>query len=134
MKKDIPFETVLCDRESIRQIIGNLLDNAIKFTKQMPMARIQITGKETAADWHLCISDNGIGFDSKYKEQIFTIFQRLHLPEEYPGTGVGLAIVQKAISRIGGKVWAESDPGKGAAFYLQVPKFNLENQKPGYSI
>jgi light-regulated signal transduction histidine kinase (bacteriophytochrome) len=68
------------------------------------------------------VRDNGIGFDMKYHDQIFIIFKRLQVGENYPGTGVGLAIVRKAMERIGGRVWAESAHGKGATFYLEIPK------------
>ncbi len=70
----------------------------------------------------LWIKDNGIGFDMKYGDRIFEIFQRLHRLEDYPGTGIGLALVKTAMERMGGKVWAESEPGQGAIFYLTLKK------------
>jgi len=70
----------------------------------------------------LWVRDNGIGFDMKYHDRIFEIFQRLHRLEEYPGTGIGLALVKKAMQRMGGRVWAESVPGEGATFYLSLPR------------
>jgi light-regulated signal transduction histidine kinase (bacteriophytochrome) len=70
----------------------------------------------------LWVRDNGIGFEMHYHDRIFGIFQRLHRPEEYPGTGVGLALVRKAMERMGGRVWADSAPGQGATFYLELPK------------
>jgi len=69
----------------------------------------------------LKVADNGCGFDMKYHDRIFDIFQRLHRAEEFPGTGVGLAIVRKAMERMGGKVWAESTPGVGTTFFLELP-------------
>ncbi|MCL4559276.1 MAG: ATP-binding protein [Chloroflexi bacterium] len=66
--------------------------------------------------------DNGVGFDMQYHERMFEIFQRLHRAEDYPGTGVGLAIVRRAMERMGGRAWAESAPGKGATFYLEIPQ------------
>jgi signal transduction histidine kinase len=69
----------------------------------------------------LCIRDNGIGFDMKYHERIFELFQRLHRSEDFSGTGVGLALVRKAMQRMGGRVWAESAPGMGASFHLEFP-------------
>ena len=68
------------------------------------------------------VRDNGMGFDMKYHDRIFNIFQRLNPGEEYPGTGIGLAIVRKAMERMGGRAWAESQPGQGATFYLEIPK------------
>jgi light-regulated signal transduction histidine kinase (bacteriophytochrome) len=70
------------------------------------------------------VRDNGIGFESKYRDQIFGIFKRLNRTEEYPGTGIGLAIVGKAMERMGGRAWAESEPGRGATFFLEIPKVN----------
>ena len=67
------------------------------------------------------IADNGIGFEMKYHDQIFKIFQRLHRDDEYPGTGIGLALVRKAVQRMHGCVWAESEPGRGARFYVELP-------------
>jgi len=68
------------------------------------------------------VKDNGVGFDMKYSERIFEIFQRLHRAEDYPGTGIGLAMVSKAVQRMNGEVWAESKPGQGATFYIEIPK------------
>ncbi|MBF0234766.1 MAG: PocR ligand-binding domain-containing protein, partial [Desulfamplus sp.] len=118
----MPFQTIFCDRESIRQILGNILDNAIKFTCNKSSSVIKIKGQESSDAWIISVEDNGIGFDPKYQQRIFGIFQRLHHSEDYPGTGVGLAIVKKAVNRMSGKIWAESEPGKGAVFHLQIPK------------
>jgi PAS domain S-box-containing protein len=122
VKLHIPDMELVSDRDSIRQISGNLLDNAIKFTRDEPDAVIEVDGSETAKAWRIWIKDNGIGFDSKYKERIFGIFQRLHRSEDYPGTGVGLALVKKALGRLGGQIWSESGLGKGAVFYFEIPK------------
>ena len=81
-----------------------------------------IGGSQTDDHWTLWVKDDGIGFDPKYLDRIFDIFQRLHRVEEYPGTGIGLAIVRKAVERIGGRVRANSAPGKGSTFYLDIPK------------
>lgn len=128
---NIPFQHIEGDQESLRQILGNLLDNAIKFTCEESVARIEIGGSETAKDWTLWVKDNGIGFDPKYQDRIFGIFQRLHRTEDYPGTGVGLAIVQKATNRMGGRIWAEGTLDKGAVFYVQLPKSNRPVQTKG---
>jgi signal transduction histidine kinase len=70
----------------------------------------------------LWVRDNGIGFDMKFHDRIFEVFQRLHRAEEYPGSGVGLAMVRTALQRMGGRAWAESEPGKGATFFLEIPR------------
>ena len=114
--------TVLADANSLIQSLSNYLDNAVKFTRQMPQPRIEVGSKETATSCLIWVRDNGIGFESKYRDQIFGIFQRLNPTEEYPGTGIGLAIVRKAMERMGGRAWAESEPGQGATFYLEIPK------------
>lgn len=79
-----------------------------------------VGGRETKKSCILWVRDNGVGFDMQYHDCVFEIFQRLHRAEEYPGTGVGLAIVRKAMQRMGGRVWAESAPGEGATFYLEI--------------
>jgi light-regulated signal transduction histidine kinase (bacteriophytochrome) len=102
--------------------LRNLLENALKFSRDLPTPHIEIGGRETDKTCVLWVRDNGIGFDMQYHDRIFEIFQRLHRPEDYPGTGVGLAIVRKVMQRMGGRVWGESTPGDGATFYLEVPK------------
>jgi PAS domain S-box-containing protein len=119
---EIPFQQVRGDSESYNQVFRNLIDNAIKFTRDVPNPFIDIIGTEDEDRYLIKISDNGIGFDMKYQEKIFEIFQRLHRADEYPGTGIGLAIVRKAVERMGGRVWAESSQGKGATFFLEIPK------------
>ncbi|NMC54314.1 MAG: PAS domain-containing protein [Chloroflexi bacterium] len=120
--KNIPFDTIHTDSESFLQAIRNLIDNAIKFTQNTEHPEITIGGEEKDDRYVLWVSDNGEGFDEKYAEKVFEIFQRLHRSEEYPGTGIGLAIVRKAMERLGGRVYARSSPGKGATFFLEVKK------------
>lgn len=119
---DVNGATVLADANGLIQSLSNYLDNAVKFTRNVSHARIEIGAKETLSNCLLWVRDNGIGFDSKYRDRIFDIFQRLNPSEDYQGTGVGLAIVRKAMERMGGKAWAESEPGQGATFYLEIPK------------
>ena len=114
--------TVVADSHSLIQSLRNYLDNAVKFTSQTHQPRIEVGSKETATSCCLWVRDNGIGFDSTYRDQIFRIFERLNRADEYPGTGIGLAIVSKAMERMGGRAWAESEPGQGATFYLEIPK------------
>jgi signal transduction histidine kinase len=113
---------VQADASGLAQALRNYLDNAIKFTGKVPAPRIEIGSKEGAESCVLWVRDNGIGFDMEHHEQIFDIFQRLNGAADYPGTGIGLAIVRKAMERMGGRAWAESKPGAGATFYLEIPK------------
>jgi signal transduction histidine kinase len=99
----------------------NYIDNAVKFTRNVPNPIIEVGASDTPTNCVLWVRDNGIGFDMKYHDQIFDIFQRLN-SDDYPGTGIGLAIVRKAMERMGGRAWAESKPGEGASFYLEIPK------------
>jgi len=105
-----------CDPGLMQQVFANLLSNAVKYTRRRERAVIEI-GRMTVNDQLVIyIRDNGAGFDSKYADKLFGAFQRLHRAEEFEGTGVGLATVQRIIRKHGGRVWAEADPGKGATF------------------
>ena len=114
--------TVLADASGLAQALRNYLDNAIKFTRKVADPHIEVGSEESAERCLLWVRDNGIGFDMKYHDRIFDIFQRLNVTEEYPGTGIGLAIVRKAMERMGGRAWAKSEPGHGATFYLEIPR------------
>jgi signal transduction histidine kinase len=102
-------------------VLRNLLENALKFTRDASPPTIEIKARIEDTMAILSIRDNGIGFDMKFHDRIFDIFQRLQRSEDYPGTGVGLALVRKAMQRMGGTVRAESSPGKGATFTLEIP-------------
>ncbi|HKX53884.1 MAG TPA: PAS domain S-box protein [Nitrosospira sp.] len=112
---------VRADPDGLAIALRNLVDNAIKFSKHVPESIIEIRAWASESNCILCVRDNGIGFDMRFYDKIFEIFQRLQRAEEYPGTGIGLAMVQKAMERMGGRVWAESQVGAGAVFYLQLP-------------
>ncbi len=119
--ESIRHDTVLADVEALEQVVRNYLDNAIKFARGVAAPRIEIGAEAHEGRRRLWVRDNGIGFDMKYHDRIFEIFQRLHRQEEHPGTGVGLAIVRKAMERMGGTAWAESSPGHGATFFIEIP-------------
>jgi signal transduction histidine kinase len=114
--------SVSADPNGLTQSLRNYLDNAVKFTRKVSQPRIEIGSKELSEKVLVWVRDNGVGFDMKYHDRMFDIFQRLNPSEQYPGTGVGLAIVRKAMERMGGKAWAQSKPGQGATFYLEIPK------------
>jgi len=106
----------------IKSLFQNLISNAVKFRKKDVHPIINISAELKENEWFFTIKDNGIGIDKKYYDKIFVIFQRLHTKAEYVGTGIGLAHVKKIIELHGGKIWFESEPGKGTAFYFTIPK------------
>ncbi|MEO6454504.1 MAG: PAS domain S-box protein [Ginsengibacter sp.] len=104
------------------QVFQNLIGNALKFTREDIPARICITSKESEDHWQFAVSDNGIGIEDEYFNQIFAIFQRLHSKDDFSGTGIGLAITKKIIENLGGKIWVESMEGEGSTFYFTISK------------
>ncbi len=118
---NLPDLIVHADAQALGQSLRNLVDNAVKFTASTPAARIDIGARIEDEVCLLWVKDNGTGFDMRFAERIFDIFQRLHRAEDYPGTGIGLAIVRKAMQRMHGRAWAVSEPGRGATFYLELP-------------
>lgn len=118
----IPDYEICSDKNCLSIALRNLIENSMKFSAQTDNPTIEIDFREETEFVILSIKDNGIGFDMKFKNRIFEIFQRLNLPEQYNGTGIGLAMVKKAMDRIKGTVWAESSFGEGAIFYLKIPK------------
>lgn len=116
---EVPPIQLLVDREGLGMVLRNLLSNALKFTAGREQPSIAVTAQQDEERILISVEDNGVGFDMKYHDRIFQIFQRLHRPEDYAGTGVGLALVSKAMQRMGGRVWAESTVGKGSTFYLE---------------
>ncbi len=110
------------DPALVRQVLSNLLQNALKFTRHRQEAVIEVGGCEDGERSLYYVRDNGAGFDTRYADRLFTIFQRLHRAEEYPGTGVGLALVKRIIERHGGGIWAEAQVDRGATFFFTLPR------------
>jgi signal transduction histidine kinase len=115
-----PLPTVLGDSSQLIQLFQNLISNAVKFrSAQTP--RVKVSARQDGSSWVFAVEDNGIGISSKHFERIFIIFQRLHSRDKYTGTGIGLAICKKIIERHGGRIWVESEPGRGSTFYFTLP-------------
>jgi PAS domain S-box-containing protein len=112
--------TVSIDPVQLSQLFQNLISNAIKFRSESP-PEIHVSAERRDNDWRFAVKDNGIGIEPQYAERIFMIFQRLHTRKKYPGTGIGLSLCKKIVERHGGKIWVESEQGRGSTFYFTVP-------------
>lgn len=126
---DMPM--VWADPALLKQVYANLLSNALKFTRNREVAVIEVGCRRMADENVYFVKDNGVGFDMRYAEKVFGVFQRLHRAEEYEGTGVGLAIVQRILHRHGGRIWAEAEVDRGAVFYFTVGGAASANDNAG---
>ena len=115
-----PLPTLDVNPHQMGQLLQNLITNGIKFHDHRA-PRIHLSARQEGQEWVIAVRDHGIGFDPQYVEGIFKVFKRLHSKEQYPGTGIGLAICKKIVERHGGRIWAESEPGRGATFYFTIP-------------
>ena len=120
---DLP--AVRADPAQLAQVFQNLVGNAIKFRRPGKPPRVHVSASRGPAtsppEWVFAIRDNGIGIDPKFKDKLFVIFRRLHTREEYPGTGIGLALCKRIVERHGGRIWFESAPCEGSTFYFTLP-------------
>ena len=120
-----PLPPIVGDRETLRQVLTNLLSNALKYTRNQPETSIEIWAEDQGLHWTVSVRDNGVGFDPTYQDRLFGVFQRLHSDRDFEGTGVGLATVKRIILKHEGKVFAQSRPGQGATFGFTLPKRRL---------
>lgn len=116
-----PMPDVMGDINAMRQVWINLISNAVKYSANKEAPRIEIGFTALEGENIFFVKDNGVGFDEKYKDKLFKVFQRLHSADDFEGTGVGLAIVEKIVSKHGGRVWAKAEVSKGACFYFSLP-------------
>jgi light-regulated signal transduction histidine kinase (bacteriophytochrome) len=115
-----PLPKAGCDPGLLKLVFSNLLSNAVKFTRYQNRPAIHVGAASIDGEAAIFVRDNGIGFDQKYADKLFGVFQRLHSQHEFEGTGIGLATVQRIIHRHGGRIWAEAERGSGATFFFTV--------------
>ncbi len=109
-------------KAAMTQVIHSLLDNALKYSKEGVPPQIKVTCMEEETEWKFSIKDNGLGIDPKFFDKIFVVFQRLHNRDEYSGTGIGLSIAKRHVEYLKGRIWLDSEVGKGSVFYFTIPK------------
>jgi PAS domain S-box-containing protein len=125
-----PLPTVPGDATRLKHVLQNLLGNALKFRHPAAPPRVHIAARRAEGGWEFAVRDHGIGLDPAQAERIFQVFQRLHTPREYPGTGIGLAICKRIIEQYGGRIWVESQPGQGATFFFTVGETTRQRTLP----
>jgi signal transduction histidine kinase len=116
--------TIKADKAQLKQLFQNLITNALKYRQESPL--ITISAQVVGAAWQFSVADNGIGLEMGYSKKIFLIFQRLHGRQQYPGTGIGLAICKRIVEKLGGEIWVESSLNNGATFFFTLPQTKLE--------
>ncbi|HEY0089430.1 MAG TPA: ATP-binding protein, partial [Candidatus Lokiarchaeia archaeon] len=128
-----PLPVIIADDSQMMQLFQNLISNAIKFHRMDVSPEIHVSAEVKKDEWVFYVRDNGIGIDNQFFDRLFIIFQRLHKKDEYGGTGIGLAVCKKIVQRHEGKIWVESEPGKGSTFYFTIPKemivYNTQEEK-----
>ena len=122
-----PLPAAKGDRALLRQVWFNLLSNAVKYSSERLTPIIEWAGYSDEAEIVYYVKDNGVGFDMQYYDKLFSVFQRLHRAEDFAGTGIGLAIIKRIITRHGGRVWAEGKVNEGAVFYFTLPRKELHD-------
>jgi len=122
-----PLLGVYANLSTLKQVLSNLITNALKFVEEGSSPRIRIRTEQRDGSVRVWVEDNGIGIAQEHQDKIFGLFERLHNANHYPGTGVGLAIVRKAMERMGGRVGLISKPGQGSRFWLELPSSPQEN-------
>jgi PAS domain S-box-containing protein len=125
------LQPIYSDHSMMRRIMFNLLANAIKFTRPKAAALIEVGARSEGKETVFYVKDNGVGFDMKFADMLFGVFQRLHGVDEFEGAGIGLAIVKRIVTRLGGRVWAEGKVNEGATFYFSVPSLAFSTRKEG---
>ena len=122
VRVETPLSSVVANPTLLTQVMANLLGNAIKFVAPGVRPAVRVATEDKGNNLRVLVKDNGIGIPPEYQNRIFNIFERLHSQSKYPGTGIGLAIVQKAVARMKGELGMESVPGQGSCFWIELPK------------